>query len=121
MSSSTDAFLKRACTQTAVYWGTPAPDGYGGFTFADPVEIACRWQDKIETIKNDKGEEVISNATVFVLQDVSQNGYLFLGELTDLSSAEEADPRGIDNAKMILKFDKSPALKGDTYVRKVYL
>ena len=39
---------KRFCVETAVYWGNPQNDGYGGFTFDTPVEIKCRWEEKSE-------------------------------------------------------------------------
>ena len=58
--------LTRTCTQTAVYWGTPVDDGYGGRTFADPVEISCRWEDKNQKLTASNGEEFISRSRVFV-------------------------------------------------------
>ena len=117
--------LTRTCLQTAVYWGTPTPDGYGTKTFADPVEIACRWTERIELINRvgDRlGEQVVSKAQVFVLQDVDEQGYLFLGDLDDLDSDEEADPTTVDEAFVIQRFDKIPTLKAITeFVRKAYL
>jgi len=119
-----DNFLKRICLQTAVYWGTPADDGYGGKTFADPVEIACRWEERIEKITRvgDRlGEEVVSKARVFLTQDVDELGYLYLGELDDLSSNPD-DPKEEDGAREILRFDKTPAHRSTTeFVRKAYL
>ena len=32
-----DSLLTRFANQTAVYWGSPVDDGYGGKTYADPV------------------------------------------------------------------------------------
>lgn len=47
---------------------------------------------------------------------------MYLGELTDLSSAEEGDPKSVDKAYVIKKFEKSPALGSTTdFVRKVWL
>ena len=37
--------LERQYKQDAVYWGNPQSDGSGGYTFDDPVEIKCRWED----------------------------------------------------------------------------
>ena len=115
--------IARFCVQTAVYWGTPVADGYGGKTFADPVEISCRWEDRVEkisTITTSKlGEEIISKAQVFTTQDVEELGWLFLGDLDDLDSDEEADPMTVDGAYEIKRFDKTPAMRSTTEFSRV--
>jgi len=122
-------FMNRLCVQDAVYWGSPQDDGYGTFTYADPVEIKCRWQENREVISmvgdDRKSRELISNVQVWVLQDVDEEGYLYLGTLdsTDaLTSAEEANPASVDGAYKILKFEKIPELRGSAkFIRKGYL
>ena len=122
-------FMERVCVQTAVYWAAPVADGYGGLTHNDPIEISCRWQENTEVISmlggGRKGEELISNAQVFVTQDLVEEGYLFLGDLddlADLSSSADDDPEGIDGAYKIIKFEKTPAVRGtDQFLRKAYL
>ncbi len=118
-------FIARTCTQTAVYWGTPTEDGYGGKNLADPVEIDCRWEDRIELISRvgaRLGEEFISSARVFVTQDVDEQGWLFLGDLDDLDSDEEANPKDADGAFAIERFDKSPVLRStNKFARVAYL
>jgi hypothetical protein len=116
------AMLNRTCKQTCIYWGSPVNDGYGGKDFTDPIEILCRWEDKVQLIRLDDGSEISSRAIVYVLQDVDIEGMMFLGELTDLSSAEEGDPISVDGAYVIKKFEKSPSLGSTTeFVRKVWL
>ena len=92
-------FLERLCDQTAVYWGSPQDDGRGGFTFADPIEIQCRWQQNTEVIamagEDRKSREIVSKAQVWILQDVDEEGYLYLGTLDStgaLDSSEEENP-----------------------------
>ena len=120
-----ESFIARLCVQTAVYWGSPTSDGYGGKTFADPVEISCRWEDIVENINRvgaRLGEEIVSMAQVYVTTDVEEQGYLFLGTLDDLDSDEEADPTKIVKAYMINRFDKIPVLRSTTeFLRKAYL
>jgi len=118
----------RNCPQTCVYWGTPVEDGYGGKTFADPVEIMCRWEDKAQLIRLDDGNEISSRAVVYVLQDVDMEGVMYLGTLDDLydlaeSSAGALDnPKEFDGAYVIKKFEKSPLLGSTTdFYRKVWL
>lgn len=122
-----ESLLAQTCTQTAVYWGAPEDDGYGGKNFDSiyPVEIACRWKEKTELIVRvgaRLSEELISNAQVFVTQDVDEKGYLYLGTLDDLDSGEEENPETVDGAYIIKKFEKIPALRSTTeFVRKAYL
>ena len=118
-------FINRTCTQTVVYWGNPKDDGVGGKSFDDPVEINCRWEEKkqlIDRVGERTGEQIVSKAVVTVLQDVDELGYLFLGSLTDLSSSEEGNPRLLDAANEIKRFDKIPALGSTTeFIRIAYL
>lgn len=111
-----------AMAQTAVYWDSPIPDGHGTYTYDSPIEINCRWENKSEVIKDDKGEEIVSFAQVYVDQDVSENGYLFLGDLDDLDSAEEESPETAYGSYRIKKFEKSAEHRSTTqFLRKAYL
>lgn len=121
-------YVERLCEQTAVYWGNPQDDGKGGFTYDNPVEIKCRWEDGTEVISTeDKGKvrELVSKAQVWVLQDVDEEGYLYLGTLDSedaLDSAEEDDPSIVDGAYRIRVFEKTPVMRrSDEFIRKVYL
>lgn len=115
-------FITSVCVQTAVYWGNPISDGYGGMAYDDPVEIKCRWDEVINLVINNNGIEVVSKATVMILQDVDENGYLFLGTLDDLDSAGEENPSEVDSVWKIIRFDKTPLFQStDEFVYKVYL
>ena len=108
--------------QTAVYWASPTPDGYGGNTWDDPVEISVRWDDISEEIKDSKGIETVSRAKIIVTQDVDLGGMLYLGTLDDLDSEQEGDPMTVDGAYPIIKFSKIPApLKTDDFFRMAYV
>lgn len=114
--------ITKHCTQTCVYWGSPNEDGMGGKTFADPVEIACRWEEMNQVVSDAKGNLITSRALVFTLQDVDEEGMLYLGLLSDINSAEEGDPMSIDKAYIIKRFAKTPALGSTTvFLRKSYL
>ena len=114
--------IEKRCVQDAVYWGNPVNDHEGGFTFDNPIEIKCRWEEMIQVISDNKGNEVTSRAVIYLLQDVHEEGYLFLGTLDDLDSTQEADPKTIENAFIIKRFDKIPVLGSTTeFLRKAYL
>lgn len=122
-----EAFISSKCVQIAVYWGTPVNDGYGGYTYATPIEIACRWEDKTQILGTQVGGEVtggieLSRAIVWVTQDVEEEGYLYLGNLDDLSPEELSNPKLIETAYIIKRFEKTPALGStDQFLRKAFL
>ena len=115
------AFPNNNLRQTAVYWGNPTEDGYGNYTYDDPVEITCRWGEVTEVLTGPQGEELVSQAKVQVKQDLDENGLLFLGDLDDLSAAEEADPTTVEAAYRILKVDKVPTIHGRAFFRRAWL
>jgi len=108
--------------QTAVYWGNPADDGSGGFTYDNPEEIPVAWYGVTEVVTNAMGQEVVSKAKVIVTQDLDKRGILFLGTLEDLDSDEEDDPISISTAYRIIRADKIPGpLETNDFFRMVYL
>lgn len=71
--------------QKAVYWPEPVNDGFGGFSYGTPIEVDCRWIEKSELIKDDKGTEVVSQARVKLNFAPEVNGYLWEGTLLELA------------------------------------
>ncbi len=107
---SIESYMNRRCVDTAVYWGTPIPDRHGQMGFAAPVEIKCLWLEVEELVRTDDGKEIISNASVYVIQDLGKNGMLYHGTLADLSAGEEADPKTVVDAYEIKRFVKTPSI-----------
>jgi len=115
-------FISSVCVQTAVYWGNPQPDGYGGMDYNDPIEIDCRWDDSTRRITNNQGEEIVSRAEILVTQDLDDNGMLCLGTLDDLDSSQQDAPESVSGAYKIQKIDKNPLFRSTSeFVRVVYL
>lgn len=118
-------FIVKKCKQTAVYWGDPVEDGYGGMSFGSmyPIEIDCRWEDKREVYTTSDGRELVSRSIVYVTIDLDEQGYLYLGNLDDFESSQDlTNPKTIENAFEIKRFDKSPSLNKITeFTRKAYL
>jgi hypothetical protein len=112
------SFITKNLKQDCVYWGNPAPDGYGGNTFDDYVAIKCRWEDRTTKFIDANGEESISKAVVYLPQDVELGGWLFLGELSDISSANQDAPQNISGAHEIRAFNKIPNIKGTDFERE---
>ena len=117
---SITSFMNRIAVQTVVYWEYEGPSGYGGVKLSPPVEIKGRWEDVKEIVKNNQGEEILSQARVWLLKDVKENGYMWLGEMDD--SAFDKDVKNVENAMRIIAFGKVPGV-GSTneFVRKAHL
>lgn len=96
--------------QTAVYWAPASLDSFGKHTFGVPVEVDCRWQDSVELVRDGSGAERCSVSKVFPDRALSTGGFLYLGELTDLSDAEKADPKTVTNASEIIAVQDIPSL-----------
>lgn len=106
--------------QYAIYWGSPVGDGQGGYTYADAVEIACRWENSSRLLRAADGSQLVARAEVQVSQDLDDEGMLKLGRLNDLDSDETDDPVEA-GAWQIVRFDKVPTLDGLSYYRKAWL
>lgn len=111
---------KKYLKQIAVYWASASVDVYTQTTFAPAEEIACRWEDKQELFINAAGEEVLSRAAVNVGVDLTEGGYLYLGEEGDLDS-DHSDPTIIDGAYEIRALGKIPSLKARMFWRTAWL
>lgn len=116
------SFATRFLKQTVVYWGNPAPDGRGGYTWDDPVELDCRWEKAEQMMIGGDGEEQLVKARVWVDQDVDEGGYMYLGSLTDSVLDSDTVPTDLDEAWKIVSFQKIPRLNSTTdFIRKAGL
>jgi len=116
--------ITRNCTQIAVYWEFIGMTGYGvGKSFKAPVEIMCRWDDKHQIIPTGQiGENLLSRAIVTVLQEVTEQGYLFLGSFDDLDSACIIDPDDSSGSEESsgspIQYSADPTLEPDSFLIK---
>lgn len=109
------AWPHRNLKQTITYWAPGAPDGFGGKAYNAPTNIKGRWEDRVQNIMDNSGQETVSNATVYLSSDVAVHGYLFNGNSTASS------PVGLSGAYEIKRVDKTPTLNAQYFERKVLL
>ncbi len=107
--------------QTAVYWGNPQNDGYGGHTFDTPIQLRVRWEDKQELYNDAEGREKRSSAIVYTQVDLDMGGFLYLGDLDDSGLDSDPQPSEVPSAKEIKQWGKVPNLQGTKFVRKAWL
>ena len=115
--------LGKFFNQKAVYWGSPTPDGYGGYTYDEPVEVDVRWTIKQEKFLSSQGagngvEEILSRVIVLSETDFTMKGKMALMSLVDVDSSGTPED---ENALTIEGFEKIPTIKADQFLRKAYL
>ena len=114
------SIITRMLKQTAVYWAPLTPDGLGGWTYDEPVDVDCRWEGESELEITADGQQLMTKAKVFVGQDVEENGWLWLGAVDDLDSSG-VDPLTVAGAGRIIKFQAIPNFKATETLRIVRL
>lgn len=107
--------MSRNLKQTVTYWAPSGLNKDASRGFASPTTFLARWEDRQELIVMPTGEEITSSAKVFVIQDVANGGWLYLG------TSSVADPQTVTGAKEIKAFAKTPNLKATDFERKAWL
>lgn len=111
--------------QVATYWPPGVNDGFGGLDFSavEPTLIYCRWQDTAKLFRDVQGREQVSDAIVYVSEEVAIRGWLALGDFvgTGAGTAGDIDPVSVAGAYEIRQISVSPSLSNDEELWKVYL
>ena len=107
--------------QTAIYWGTPTQNGWGGVSYGTPVEVTVRWMEKQQKFIDMSGVEAVSKVTVISETDFVLGGRLWLGELTDLTTEQKADPTSKAGCSEIRGYNKTPSLDATEFLRRAFL
>lgn len=74
--------IARHLRDVLTLWTVSGRDGFGGYTFADPVTILGRWEQSQQKFITDAGEESVSQAIVYLGSDVTVGDWLGEGDLT---------------------------------------
>ena len=109
------SFLTRLLKQDATYWSHSSYDEYGDQSWASPVAIKCRWEDRSQIFLDEKGEQVHSKACVWTTTELAVDGYLFLG------TSSTANPETVSGADKILRIESCPDVKNRTTIYKALL
>lgn len=105
-----------AYNQTATYWPAPTETGYGGIEFSNPRLIMVRWEDDVMQITDKTGSLTTSQAVVYVLEELGQDGYLCKGDQT-----ATLDPTTLTKAFEIKRVVVIPDLRNLHEEIRVYL
>lgn len=116
--------LSRHLKQTCVYWPPLETDGWQGGGRVPPgypVELPCRWIEDRRSFVNRAGREAVCRAVIYLGQDVSPGGWLFLGALADLPDGGDENPASVPGAFPVEAFEKVPDLSATNFLRKAIL
>jgi len=125
--------LRRVLNQKALYWAPLGNNQFNEKSYASPVVVKVRWEDKREEIINASGTRVISNSRLYMGSDVVEGGFVFLllggakppSTMTDQdlinSVPNRLDPTQLENAREIYRVEKLPDRKVTEFLRTVYL
>ena len=114
-----DNFMPRRLNKPAVYWAPAGMDAYGVPTFESPLQILCRWEDRVERYIRPDGTEHSSQCMVDPDRDLLIGGMLKLGTLELVDDVLE--PRNNAGAYEIMAWEKIPNIRGNKYVRTAIL
>lgn len=108
-------FLK----QQAVYWAPTGFNRFGKRTYADPVELACRWEDVAEEFIDPTGTKQLSKSKVQFDTDVLPGGKIKLAVLDSVLFGADVDT--VTEAYEIRSFSKIPNLKATLFLRTAFI
>jgi hypothetical protein len=111
--------IKRMLRQDAVLWTFTGEDEFGNKTYADPVQIKVRWEDKTEQFLDRKGNTQVSRAQVYVDRKIEERSALWKGTLAEVEST--ADPFANDGAYEVRAYSEQPDFKARRFLRFVML
>lgn len=106
-------FIRRVTSYDyAVYWPPINVTDYGQYTFAEAVEIKCRWDDVEVRFTNADGSISTGTAKIWTTYPMKPRGILWHGRLTDVSDL--VIPRNNSGFIEIKYFSSTPDLKNKT-------
>lgn len=117
-------FIESVCVQTAVYWGVPQPDGYGGYTYAIPREVKVRWDGKTQLIRTNEGKEVMADVELLVTEELEVGALMKLATLDELSDSDIGSLNPMEETEVyevLSKVDTPLFRSTDEFARTVYL
>lgn len=119
------SIITRMRKQVAVAWlqNGASPDADGQPVVGSPVEISCRWEDKVVEFIGKDGTRQMSSAVVYVDRDMETGDLLRLGPLSSLTDAGTGSVHAKNNTGVseVRRFDKLPNIRNSENLRTCFL
>lgn len=110
--------IKGNLRQDVTHWTVTGSDGFGGFLYGAPTLLKGRWEEKSEMFLNINSEEEVSEAIVYLMDDIDVGDWLALG---DFATVPTANPSTLDEAHRIKQRNRSTDLRNLIALRKAYV
>lgn len=95
--------------QKAVWWERSlTADRFGKFSFSEPAEIDCRWDDSGSEYRDKEGQVAMTQATIYPDRVLKEGDKLRKGEM---ATDEPEDPTNLLTAFEVQRFEQIPNLK----------
>ncbi len=101
--------------ESITYWDATGVDNFGDPTFASPITVKAKWEERTEIFINAEGQEERSRSVIYVDSNLITGGYIFRGIST------VADPRTVDDAYLIKDYRKISNFENTIHERRVML
>jgi hypothetical protein len=112
------SIISRMRKQDAVYWPRTGTDRFGKPVLGEPIAVKCRWEEKGVLYNFGKaGEQAVSNAEIYVDQELDEGGYIWKGLL---ENAPES-PLETKNVYEVRKFNELPNLRNTEVLYTVFV
>lgn len=108
--------VSRMLKEDITRWPVSGSNGYGGFTFDTPIKVKARWEDRAVLFRTLDNEEEVSNAVVYMAEDIVVGDYFAKGDQT-----ATADPTTLDIAFRSRNYHRTTDLRNLHALRKVFL
>jgi len=79
-----------ARNQTATYWAPEGNGAWGEPGWSEPAVLRVRWQEQHQMVRNNEGQEVVSDTVVYTGQSLDLDGRLLRGIHDDAEPPEQA-------------------------------
>ena len=98
------------------YWAPEQNDRFGVRSFAAPILINGRWENRTEEVATQGGDLINSKAIIMVDRDLLTQGYLALGDFTG-----QNEPSAVLSASEIRAYRDGADLRSVSRVREAVL
>lgn len=109
-------FQVDAHVNEATFWEFTGQDGFGTDTYAAPILVNVRWEERTDLIILDKEVREPSRAEIWTDRKMANGSYLALGDHTGT-----ANPREVDDAEITRGYREIGSITGNEVERKVFL
>lgn len=111
--------ISKVQRDTLTYWAYAGADRYGEPTYANPIQMKCRWDDCRKQVFMEDGSPVFTKIELITAKPLAVKGMVRKGKLT--GQEHQANPRTLSDTHEIIQTDITPMFTNRTiYLYEAY-